>query len=235
MSEFAKMNHNKNYVDGSVAVKPVPCKTDGISNVITKHTSRKLNMKVIALTGSAGSGKDTVANILQLTNTNVFRHSFAKPLKEIAAKTFNLDPFYFDSDNPEREKIHPRWNKSPRQLLQILGTDCLRELVDKDIWIKHAQDIYHLELHKYPKKSMFIITDCRFNNEAEWIKSIGGEIWEVKRNINLIEPTRQHNSKHASETSVDKKYITHTLENDNNDDDFRSLSLKVESLIKIKL
>lgn len=207
-------------------------RSDGVMTAITKHTCRKLNMKVIALTGLAGSGKDTVADIIQqLIPNNVARYSFANPVKEAAAVITGLDLSYFSSDNPDREVVHPNWNMTPRKILQLLGTDCCRDLIHKDIWIKRAQVEYHLALHKYPRSKMFIITDCRFNNEAEWIKSIEGEIWHVSRPQEL-KGDRAIESDHITEQGIDEKYYDTIIQNDQG---IEELELNIVEALAVKI
>ena len=121
MSDMAKMRYGNVNVSVQRLDNIQPAKTDGISQIITKVNSRKLNMKVIALAGCAGSGKDTVANIIQELNHNkAVSYSFATPLKKAASILLNLDPWYFEPDNPDREKVHPKWGKSPRNMLKII-------------------------------------------------------------------------------------------------------------------
>ncbi len=62
---------------------------------------------------------------------------------------------------------------------------------DGDIWVRT------LERHiKENPNDQFVISDVRFENEAEWIKSMGGLI------IRVVRPTLSSEDNHRSETSV---------------------------------
>lgn len=210
---YQKMNYGNNNEALGAMHKPMTSKSEGITTAVNKHTSRVLNMKVIGLTGTAGSGKDTVANIIENLVTNkVHKYSFSTPVKEAASVITGLDPIYFDSNNPEREAIHPIWGLSPRKILQLLGTDCCRDIIHKDIWIKLAQVAYHTALHKYPQPKYFVITDVRFNNEAEWIKSLNGEVWNIIRSNKNI-GDRGTESNHETERGIFPRYHDEIIDN----------------------
>jgi len=67
--------------------------------------------------------------------------------------------------------------KTPRQLLQIVGTDLARNLIDEDYWTKIAESNIKTMLKQAP----VIVTDIRFPNEAALIKRLGGEIVKIER------------------------------------------------------
>jgi len=217
---YQKMNYDNSNESLNSMHKHKPSKSDNRTSAVNNRNSIILNMKVIGITGIAGSGKDTVADILQELNPKTTRYSFAAPVKEAASIVTGLDPFHFSSDNPDRNKVHPIWNLSPRDILKLLGTDCCRDIIHKDIWIIRAKVAHKSALHKYPHSDLFVITDVRFNNEAEWIKSIGGEIWKVSRQLSLI-GNRGHATKHETEQGIESKYYDKTLLNNSSLDDLR--------------
>jgi hypothetical protein len=49
-----------------------------------------------------------------------------------------------------------------------------RDLIAEDIWVTAA-------LSNVGKDQRVVITDVRFENEASMIKSMGGQLWRVKR------------------------------------------------------
>jgi predicted kinase len=111
---------------------------------------------LIGLTGKAGAGKDTFANFFP----DCERLAFAKPLKDAAHHLFNFtEKQLYDPD--EKEKVDPMWGKSPRQLLQILETELLREQLDKDIFIKNME-----QRIQSSTADILFITDARFDNEV---------------------------------------------------------------------
>lgn len=130
---------------------------------------------LIGITGKAGSGKDTIAGHLK-QDYNFASVAFATPLKEGVKAMFDLDDSYLD--HPLKEQILPHIGKSPRQLMQLLGTEYGRNLVREDLWLVLAEE----------KIKMFqdfgfnvVLTDVRFENEANMIRSKGGVIVSVER------------------------------------------------------
>ena len=82
---------------------------------------------------------------------------------------------------------------TPRLLLQIIGTDCIRDKVHPNAWVNALFADYKYEIHRsevptraagfidqhvYPN---WIITDMRFPNELEAVKSRGGITIRVNR------------------------------------------------------
>ena len=108
---------------------------------------------------------------------------------------------------------------TPRLLLQLLGTECIRDKVHPNAWVNALFADYKYEIHRsevptraagfidqhvYPN---WIITDMRFPNELEAVKSRGGITIRVNR-PGLIE------SNHLSETSLDSATFDFIISND---------------------
>jgi hypothetical protein len=130
---------------------------------------------IIVIKGIAGSGKDTIANYLK-ANYNFRSASFAAPLKEGVKAMFGLDDTHLD--HPLKEQLLPDIEKSPRQLMQLLGTEYGRNLVHKDLWLILAKK----KIDAYLALGYNVcLTDCRFDNEAEMVKANGGTILRVER------------------------------------------------------
>lgn len=150
---------------------------------------------IYGITGLAGSGKDTVAemlkDILEQNGTNTKRYSLADPLKRGCAELFGipLDDFY---DRDKKEEVHPLWGKSPRELLIMVGTDHLRDHFDPDIWLKRAT----ITVDQNKQEGVVtIIPDVRFDNEAEFVMNEGGIMIQVMRDEELRDaPTIAHKS-----------------------------------------
>jgi len=135
--------------------------------------------KLIGLTGYKGSGKDTVA--LVLNRYGYQRVAFADPLKAIAAV------LGWNGDKAETPRCEHCGMLQGRELLQVLGTEGVRENIRDDAWLLAAERaISHHDL--------VVITDVRFPNEAEFVRAHGGEVWRV------IRPGHAGDG-HASETS----------------------------------
>lgn len=150
-------------------------------------------LKLIGIVGRAGSGKDTIASHLCARFSDTYVHHFADPLKEGVAKIFgiSLDDMY---DEVKKNQPHPYWNRSPREILQFVGTEMFRELIGKLIsgyenvfWIRRLEG--HLtgplidpEIHsEYAEGDCVIIADVRFQNEVNWIERNGGTIIHLIR------------------------------------------------------
>lgn len=113
-------------------------------------------MKHIGLIGLAGSGKDAAADALEKTH---YRYAFAGRLKSIARL------FGWDGQKDERG----------RALLQDLGMAGRK--YDQDIWVNGIKRLLGPEV----LKSKLVFTDVRFQNEADYIRSIGGTIVRIVR------------------------------------------------------
>ena len=87
-------------------------------------------------------------------------------------------------------------------MYQRVGTDIGRTL-DPNIWIKNAQ----MFINNSSGRAV-VITDCRFSNEAYWIKNQGGYVIHIKRNSKLI----AENS-HSSERGMTERDYDYTIYN----------------------
>ena len=130
---------------------------------------------LIGITGPAFSGKDTIANHLCWSH-GYFCESFADPLRTGLEAMFGLQESHFDREH--KEQVIEWIGKSPRELLQTLGTQWGRDLVNRQIWCRHM----HRRLQDYPPWCKnIVIPDVRFVDEARFIHSHGGVIWRVIR------------------------------------------------------
>jgi hypothetical protein len=130
---------------------------------------------LIGICGKARSGKDTVAEYLK-TAYDFETYPLAEPLKNMVMDLFQMsnEQMY----GKEKEVIDPRYDKSPRWLLQYLGTDVFRKLYN-DIWIDLGISEYkHLLEMGFED---VVIPDVRFINEFEAIKRNGGYVWKTVR------------------------------------------------------
>ena len=147
-------------------------------------------MTIIGIAGRARAGKDTVAD--QLVAGHGFeRIAFADRLKDVVGQMFMWDATHFVGD--AKERVDEFWGLSPRKALQLLGTEAGRRVFGHDIWIKHVQYV----IKERPDIRDWVISDCRFPDEALAIRGWGGALWRVERPG--IEPVRDH----VSETALD--------------------------------
>lgn len=130
---------------------------------------------IIGLTGPAFAGKDTAGRYLARAHHYAL-FAFADPIRDGLRAMLGLTDRDFFPEN--KEKPIPWAGKSPRQFMQLLGTEWGRELIDQDIWIKHmAQRLARAE----QAGDSIVITDVRFYGEADMIRAKGGEIWRIER------------------------------------------------------
>lgn len=146
--------------------------------------------KLIGICGPARSGKDTTANFIVAANHGFYRYSFAEPLYRMAYACFGTDFRAEEWQGAAKETAIPAIGKSPRQILQTLGTEWGRELINQDLWTILAR-----------RKLMIngpgmVISDVRFENEAKFIRDLGGVVVHIRRDDAIkVNP-------HASEAGV---------------------------------
>jgi hypothetical protein len=165
---------------------------------------------IIGLTGKKGSGKDTVGS--HLVNEYGFeRAGFADLLKQAVAALFDVTVEQADQWKNEYVDVavEDRYfgtgvathsQQSWREMLQRFGTEMGRETFGPNFWV----DQFWL---KHGHEESLVITDVRFDNEAESIIKRDGFIFEIIRsNMDDVDT-------HASEAGINSKYITTTIRN----------------------
>lgn len=170
---------------------------------------------IIGFGYSARAGKDTAADYL--VNTYSFlKDSFAYSLKEGIGKGV----FGFTDEQLELTKEIPDdfWGMSPRQALQLAGTEGGRNVFGQDLWIKTLQR----RVTQHPTRN-YAISDVRFKNEADAVKAMGGIVLKVNRTGSGT------TSKHVSETELDS-YDKWDGELDNNGD-FNHLYAQLDKIV----
>lgn len=136
--------------------------------------------KIVGLAGKKQAGKSTVARILEEKDKNLCTLSFAEPVKRQVTtllRSFGLkvDRIAYYSTTG-KEEIIPEIGQSFRYLCQTIGTDWGRTLVCDDIWLKVAK----IEMESNTYFSNFVFDDVRFENEVEFIRGLGGEVYWVQ-------------------------------------------------------
>jgi hypothetical protein len=130
-------------------------------------------MRLVALTGPAGSGKSHCARLLELKH-GFEALAFADPLYEAIGAITGLAP---ESLARQKEAPIPWLGASPRMLLQTLGTEWGRQMVHVDLWVRIAER--RLAIAREQGVDRVVFQDCRFANEAAWVRSCGGEVWAL--------------------------------------------------------
>ena len=132
-----------------------------------------MERKIIGLSGPAGAGKTYAANVLrnvlnENANGGFFNvESFAAPLK---AFVLDLAGEKFPMRKDARHPVFPEMTY--REALQRIGTEVMRDSLDKDIWIR--------SLDVRTENQNIIIDDVRFENEVDWIHSKGGIVLRIE-------------------------------------------------------
>jgi hypothetical protein len=131
--------------------------------------------RVIGISGRAGSGKTTVAGMIP----GAVVVQLADPLYAALAAMLGLPESMLRSPH-YKEKPVPGLGKSPRQMLQTLGTEWGRELVDRHVWIRLLER--RIAALREAGVETVAVADIRFENEAAAIRAMpGGEVWRVHR------------------------------------------------------
>ena len=133
------------------------------------------NKQIIALTGPKGVGKTTIAKEIEARDwQDRCILSFADPLRRMMSQ---LIPMSLMTD-PELKEKPLEWmgGKSPRQLLQSIGTDWGRDMVSETIWIDAMRRMISDQSF-----DVIIIDDCRFENEAQMVRDMGGIVVGLER------------------------------------------------------
>jgi hypothetical protein len=196
------------------------------------------NVYVIGLCGKARSGKDTFAVDLadalnRRTGVRAVIRSFAGPIKNMLSNLlflFTGNDLYTVDDmmyGSTKEIIIPELGKSPREMMQTLGTEWGRDLVDEDIWMSamkgQISNFKHsAEIRANATKLFVIIPDVRFDNEAEMVD----ELIQIRRK------GTEAVACHTSEGGIRPDLIQATIDNDY---DLGYLTDKAEEIAKYLL
>ena len=145
----------------------------------------KRQVKVIILSGKAGSGKSYVANKLNEKLSNSIVISYASYLKEYVKNISD-----WDGSEESKEEV--------RTLLQQIGVELIKNKIDDKFLINRVlQDV---EVYSY-FFDYIIISDARFIDEIECIKNESNSfvINIIGKDNNLTNEEK----KHSTEVSLD--------------------------------
>ena len=187
---------------------------------------------IIGICGLIGSGKGTVADIL-VEEHGFKKLSFADALKDGVAAMFDWPRHLLEGDTEEsrewREQNDPFWTQetgkeiSPRLVLQLVGTECMRQGFYDGVWVSLVKK----KLVRFPSQN-WVLPDTRFPNEINMIHSVGGTIWRVKRGADpdWFEPLRENNivptDVHPSEYEWVRSEFDQVIENEGTFEDLRN-------------
>lgn len=126
-------------------------------------------MKLIGLTGKAGSGKDHVCRILQTLFPGTVRVAFADGIKTDIEQALGAHTIPALHNKP--------YTHETRSLLQWWGTE-LRRSRDPEYWVSIA--LPKIELARVQGAPLVVVTDVRYENEAETIDALWGLVVKVE-------------------------------------------------------
>jgi len=151
---------------------------------------------------------------------------FAGKLKDIASHLTGIDRDEFENQEFKKTVLGREWwtpcdegmqPMTVRDLLQKLGTECMRNGLHTNTWVNALMADYEEEY------SDWVITDTRFPNEAQAIKDKGGIIIRVDR------PGVSPINAHPSETGLDDWEFDHKIVNLS---DIINLMFTIENILK---
>jgi len=158
-------------------------------------------IKIVVYIGVMGSGKDYQAHKL-ITNQNYVKVAFADEVRKDLWKLIGWEPkteqAYEDFKNHKFVNLDGS-TYTGRDLLQRYGTNIRRE-EDENVWARKT--VQTLKKHIKSGLTKFVITDCRFENEVEYLKqfNIQNKNIDVEfRNCNYKSDRYDISSKHESE------------------------------------
>jgi hypothetical protein len=162
---------------------------------------------LIGISGKRGSGKDLLGSIL-VGEHGFKRFSFAQSLKKHVRDFMNLTEEQTDGELKEKPTAYVRGDWScwtPRELMIEVGQ--FYRKFDSNFWVRKVLP-YALD------ERNACITDVRFNNEAEAIRSAGGLLVRLERKPELNIYKGELND--ATETELDGYSFDYVLGSDFN-------------------
>jgi hypothetical protein len=189
--------------------------------------------KILAIySPSPGSGKTTFSNFLIQgfgRECGVGVLSFASPLKAMVATLLRKIPDLSEKDifeylHDKKEEVIPILGCSVRRLLQTLGTEWGRQVINPYIWI----NLLEREVERLKNNlDVIIIDDMRFLNEFNAVRKMGGKTIYLDRKIN-------YETDHVSEGQLDsfKESFDYIVENSGSLEELRQIAFEIVNLEK---
>lgn len=165
---------------------------------------------LVGLCGRARAGKSTAANAL-VQRFGFEELSFAHPLRAFVRDILSIDDVQtFDQIKDKQHSL--LGGKTPRHALQTLGTEWGRNMISDTLWIDVCM---YKTKHLLAQGKNVVISDVRFDNEAERIREEGGLI------IKIMRPDGPHiDSAHISELGIQHALVDVFVMNEHSEEDF---------------
>lgn len=158
-------------------------------------------MRIIGLTGLKRCGKDTAASHIayRCIDLDPIVVSFAQPIREAVASILGISVETLDA--VKEEPIGWLDGITPRRMMQTLGTEWGRYMIHTDLWVQSLSRYINTLDNK-----LVIVSDVRFDNEAQAIRRLGGKVVRVDRGLPQCDD-------HISESSIADHFIDVTVQN----------------------
>ena len=133
---------------------------------------------IVGLIGYAQSGKDTVANVL-IDKYGFERKAFADKIRDIV---YDMNPIVATVSNEALNLQYvvdrdgwdvAKQTSTVRRYLQNVGV-AARKHLGTNVWVTAV-------MQELDPEKRYVISDVRFQNEANMITAMGGELWRVER------------------------------------------------------
>lgn len=177
-------------------------------------------MIIIGITARARSGKDTAAHALK-KEMGFELHPIADNLKRACIFKFGLseDDVFTQAG---KDRYVPEYGLTVGEILQQEGTEGTKPHWGEDFWIRRWwMDV--VEMMKYDSFEGVVATDCRFDDEAQFIKSKGGKILQIIR-PGAEEMIGSRDPNHPSEQGISPDLVDAVIYNDS---DIETLRIRV--------
>ncbi|QPG06940.1 hypothetical protein IT774_07505 [Salinimonas marina] len=151
---------------------------------------------VIGISGAKQSGKNYGADVIRRLANKMHLFTcevaFADPIKQMLIVGLGMQPSQFETEEA-KNTVDPRYGVTPRRLMQTLGTDWGRDMINQNLWLIRAQ-----EQIDTTAVDIVLVTDVRFDNEAALVRQ------NERGHIACIHPTIKHMTRddHASEAGI---------------------------------
>lgn len=177
--------------------------------------------KIFIIAGKARSGKNTIAKIIkdyfEVQGKKVVEIGFTDYIREYAKKITNWD-------GQDETK--------PRELLQKLGTDIVRNQINKDFFVNRVCEDIKVYQQFF---DVIIISGARFPNELETPKKQFSNVTIIKvERPNFENELTTKQRTHITETALDNyQRYDYLIINDNNLEHLRKKTKKIIDEVNI--
>lgn len=174
-------------------------------------------IRLFGITGKKFSGKSTLASMICMED-GAIEKAFANSLKEICSILYSVSINHFH-DPLLKEKKLEGFNKSPREMMQKVGTIFRDEKDDNEdnMWIRRMR-MEITNMMSEGKRKVIVISDVRYPDEARMVRDFGGIIIRI---IGNHTPGDLYEDKHSSETMMEAIAVDKIVHNDGSKSDLK--------------